>query len=187
MVSDPSLFVHRRQTHSLYLLLYVDDIIITDSSLPHLNTFISNLSSKYALKDLGDLHYFFGIEVHHTSYGLFLSQSAYTHDLLAQSNMLHAKPVATPMATTTPSIDDSSTFNNPTHFCSLAGALQYLTLTHPNIEFSVNYICQFMHSPTNYHYSLLHRILHYIAGTIYLGSRVLAQSSFQLSGYSDAD
>lgn len=57
-------------------------------------------------------------------------------------------------------------FPNPTYFRSLAGKLQYLTLTCPDIQFAVNLVCQKMHSPTVADFNLLKRVLRYLKGTI---------------------
>ena len=48
----------------MYILIYVDDIIVTSSSDQAITALLHHLSSEFALKDLGDLHYFLGIEVH---------------------------------------------------------------------------------------------------------------------------
>ena len=84
----------------LYLLVYVDDIIITIGSFSiHVITFISNLAQQFSLKDLGNLAYFLGIEAHYTSNSLFLSQRKHVKDLLHQLNMVDAKVVSTPLTT----------------------------------------------------------------------------------------
>ena len=72
-IADPSLFIYHHQDVIIILLLYVDDIILTGNSSNALDSFVHELSSRFNIKDLGRLHYFFGIEVHHTSYGLFLT------------------------------------------------------------------------------------------------------------------
>ncbi|KAL6334728.1 hypothetical protein AAG906_021387 [Vitis piasezkii] len=70
---------------------------------------------------------------------------------------------------------------------SLAGALQYLTITRPDLSFSVNSICQFMHAPTEDHFRALKRILRYVKGTAHHGLQLHKQSTRDLLGYSDAD
>jgi hypothetical protein len=61
--SDSSLFVLRQGSDTAYLLLYVDDIILTASSMTLLQRIIDNLKSSFAMKDLGPLHFFLGIQV----------------------------------------------------------------------------------------------------------------------------
>lgn len=60
-------------------------------------------------------------------------------------------------------------FENPTYFRSLGGKLQYLTLTRPDIQLAVNYVCQKMYAPTISNYLLLKRILRYVKGTLKMG------------------
>lgn len=95
--ADPSLFFLHSQDVHLYLLIYVDDIVITASQLSVIDQLIRDLSHAFPVKDLGTLSYFLGVEVDHSSIGLFLSQRQYINDLLLKSNMLLAKPISTPM------------------------------------------------------------------------------------------
>jgi hypothetical protein len=69
---DMSLFILRCGPHMVYLLLYVDDIILTASSSELLRRTIAALQREFAVKDLGPLHHFLGITVEHRPDGLFL-------------------------------------------------------------------------------------------------------------------
>jgi len=80
--ANPSMFVCCTGDHTLILLLYVDDIILIGSSSQMVTSFISLLSCPFAMKDLGDLYYFLGIQVVSTPSGPFLTQQKYVHDLL---------------------------------------------------------------------------------------------------------
>ena len=77
-VFDTSLFVYKDGASTAYLLLYVDDIVLTTSSTDLLLSIIGRLHAEFAMTDLGDLHHFLGISVTHTSDGLFLSQVSAT-------------------------------------------------------------------------------------------------------------
>jgi hypothetical protein len=61
--SDTSLFVYHRGPETVYLLLYVDDIVLTASSQQLLRRIIDALMKEFAMKDLGPLHYFLGMAV----------------------------------------------------------------------------------------------------------------------------
>lgn len=101
--------------------------------------------------------------------------------------MSHVKSVHTPIvSSSTISKDDGDHLNDPTEYRSLAGALQYVVLTQPDITYVVNQICQFMHNPTTVHMVALKRILQY-CGT--LDYRVVFRPSGRLSlvGYADAN
>lgn len=121
---------------------------------------VESFSQQFAMKDLGSLHYFLGVQVQTTSEGLFLSQTKYTEDILYQAEMSSCNPMATPLPLQLPaSNSDDKLFLEPSYFPNLAGKLQYLTLTRPDIQFAVNFVCQRMHSPTMSDYGLLKRVL----------------------------
>lgn len=171
-------------------MIYVDDIIIISSSSSTVDNLLSQLRVDFAIKDLGRLAYFLGIECHHTSHGLILCQHKYIQDLLTRTNMITSKPVSTPMLPTeklqlkggTPlSAEDA------TRYRSAVGALQYLLLTRPDIAFSVNHVCQFMTAPTVDHWVAVKRILRYLHGTITMGLCLTKSNSSLLSAFSDAD
>jgi hypothetical protein len=128
--SDSSLFIRRTPSEITYVLIYVDDILIT-SSLPQVtDSLLQSLRADFAIKDLGPLHYFLGMEATFTSDGIILLQQRYILDLLRKSNMLEAKPVKTPMSTAHAlTLLSGDTLTDPSPYRSLVGALQYLSLT----------------------------------------------------------
>jgi histone deacetylase 1/2 len=81
--SDTSLFIYRKSHITIFMLIYVDDIIVASSSQSATDALLRDLSKEFALKDLGDLHYFLGIEVHKVSDGIVLNQAKYAQDVLA--------------------------------------------------------------------------------------------------------
>jgi hypothetical protein len=150
--ADSSLFVYSSAPEVIYLLLYVDDIIITGSNMSLIDSFIRKLRLEFSMKDLGTLNYFLGLEFTHSAIGIFLSQLKYTRDLLLGADLLDSKPVATPMIVSQHLTADGSPFHSPTTYCSLVGALQYLTITRPDITQAVNLVSQFMHDPREHHF-----------------------------------
>jgi hypothetical protein len=80
--SDTSLFVFRRGTDMVYLLLYINDIVLTASSATFLQQTISALKQEFVMKDLGSLHHFLGVSVQHQADGLFLTQRQFALDIL---------------------------------------------------------------------------------------------------------
>ena len=112
----PCLFYSPHGT--IVLLLYVDDIILTGSNEHFLESFVRQLSSEFAMKDLGPLHYFLGIEVVPTPTGLFLSQGKYAQDLLQRAHMSDCNAISTLMALK-PTINHlSDAFPNPSLYHS---------------------------------------------------------------------
>jgi hypothetical protein len=185
--ADSSLFVHHSAAGMIYLLLYVDNMVLTGSNPSLIKTLITRLSTEFAMKDLGSLHYFLGVEVHHNSYGLFLSQTKYALDLLHRADMVEAKPITTSYVVGQHLSTEGKLFSNPTLFRSLAGTLQYLTIARPNLSFSVNSICQYMHASTEDHFRALKCILRYVKGTVHHGLQLHRNPSRDLLAYSDAD
>jgi hypothetical protein len=83
--ADTSLFVFHRKSDIIYLLLYVDDVIITGNNSSLLHSFTCKLHSEFATKDLGSLSYFLGLEATYTTDGLFISQLKYARDILTRA------------------------------------------------------------------------------------------------------
>jgi hypothetical protein len=82
------LFDYNKARVTIYLLVYVDDIIVTSSSSDVVTTLLDNLHSEFSLKDLGVLHYFLGMQVTRTKDGLTLSQEKYALEILHKSGMV---------------------------------------------------------------------------------------------------
>jgi hypothetical protein len=128
--SNTSLFIFRHGSDTVYLLLYVDDIILTASSTKLLHRTIFTLQREFTMKDLGSLHHFLGITVERRPDGLFLHQRTYTLDILKCVVVAHCKPCTTPVnlqvklaGDSGPPVEDASQFR------SITRALQYLTFT----------------------------------------------------------
>jgi hypothetical protein len=186
--SDSSLFIFRRGSDIAYLLLYVDDIILTANTTPLLQHVISSLNREFSMSDLREIHHFLGINVHHTTHGLFLSQHQYALEILDRANMLNCNPISTPVDTKSKlSSRAGKPCSDPTLYRSLAGALQYLTLTRPDLSYAVQQVCLFMHDPRDSHFQLIKRILRYVRGTAHFGLQLHRRSSHDLVAYSDAD
>jgi len=187
-VSDTSLFVYKEGPSIAYLLLYVDDIVLTASSTTLLQHIMGRLHSEFAMTDFGALHHFLGISVTRSSQGLFLSQRQYALDLLQRAGMAECHSTATPVDTHAKlSAQDGAKLQDGSEYRSLAGALQYLTLTRPDLAYAVQQVCLFMHDPREPHMALIKRILRYVKGTLSSGLRIGTGSVQSLTAYSDAD
>jgi hypothetical protein len=102
--------------------------------------------------------------------------------------MTEAKPVATPMAASTSlSAIDGELFTYLTLFRSTVGALQYLSITRPNIAFSVNCLAQFMHKSLLSHWQAAKRLLRYLKLTISFGLHITKSNHSTIQAFSDAD
>nr|XP_051190553.1 uncharacterized mitochondrial protein AtMg00810-like [Lolium perenne] len=188
--ADASLFFCNKGGVTIFILIYVDDIVVGSSSEKAIDALLHDLGLDFALKDLGDLHYFLGIEVKKVHDGIILSQEKYANDPLKRVNMAICKPVDIPLSVSEKlSVVDGELLSSEdsTRYRSIVGALQYITLTRLDISFSVNKVCQFLHSPTTVHWSAVKRILRYLQGTISLGLKLSKFSSVLVSAFSDTD
>ncbi|GKC50922.1 ribonuclease H-like domain-containing protein [Tanacetum coccineum] len=118
--TDSSLFIFHKGPHTAYLLLYVDDIILTASSTSLMQRIISLLHAEFSMTDLGPLNYFLGISATRTTSGIFLSQTKYATEILEQAQMLNCNPCWTPIDTEKKLGPKGSPVTDPTLYRSLA-------------------------------------------------------------------
>ncbi|XP_030494683.2 uncharacterized mitochondrial protein AtMg00810-like [Cannabis sativa] len=104
----------------VYLLVYVDDILINVSN----TRLISNLNKVFSLKDLGPIHYFLGVEIYCDTTGMYLTQTKNITDLLPRLHMEGAKSCPNPTSSTTKlSLTNGEPFPDITLYRSTLGAL----------------------------------------------------------------
>ena len=81
----------------LFLLVYVDDILVTGSDSSTLKAYIHDLDTYFALKTLGSVNYFLGFEAFRDKIGMYLTQSKYAVNLLHKAGIQDCKPCDTPV------------------------------------------------------------------------------------------
>ncbi|GKA17015.1 ribonuclease H-like domain-containing protein [Tanacetum coccineum] len=118
---DSSLFIYTQGSQVAYLLIYVDDIILTASSPVLLQQIVDSLHKEFDMTDLGALNYFFGISVVRHPTGLFLSQKKYARQHLERAHMVNCNPSQTPVDTDSKLGLDGVPVQDPTLYRSLAG------------------------------------------------------------------
>jgi hypothetical protein len=144
-------------------------LVITGNNPTFINTVIQHLSNRFHLKDLGNLHFFLGVEVIQTHTGLFLTQHKYICDLLSHTNMVGAKDVSTPLYTSQSlQLQDGTAPTDCSQFRSIIRSHQYLSFTRPDICFAVNKLSQFMHKPFQNHWTATKHLLRYLKKTIFV-------------------
>jgi histone deacetylase 1/2 len=188
--ADTSLFIFNEGGVQVFMLVYVDDIVIAGSTAAVVDRLVQTLSASFPIKDLGSLEYFLGLEASYNSGGMTLTQWKYALDLLHRVSMENCRATSTPLATTehldrvtgSPlSTDDASWYR------SVVGGLQYLTMTWPDISFAVNKVCQFLSQPTDVHWEAVKRILRYVKGIMDTGLKFRSSPLTGVSIFTDAD
>ncbi|XP_040996230.1 uncharacterized mitochondrial protein AtMg00810-like [Juglans microcarpa x Juglans regia] len=171
----------------MYVLIYVDDILVTGSSKAAIDSFILSLKESFLVKDLGELSFFLGVQATRDKHGLHLRQTRYITDLLESTKMGGAKPLNCP-TTSGPKLssEEGNLLLDPTECRRVIGAIQYCTISRPDIAYAVNQLCQFMHSPREPHWIAAKRVLRYLKGTIDY-SLYYSAGDINLNAYCDSD
>ena len=157
---DSALFLYRTDKCLILLLLFVDDMIITGDDLSGIQELKDFLSQQFEMKDLGHLSYFQGLEITHSTDGLYITQAKYASELLSQAGLTDSKTVNTPVklnAHLTPS--GGKPLSNPSLYRCLVGSLVYITVTRLDISYVVYQVSQYLFSPRSTHYVVVLHIL----------------------------
>ncbi|RVW95638.1 Retrovirus-related Pol polyprotein from transposon RE1 [Vitis vinifera] len=135
--ADHSVFYHHNSSsQSIYLVVYVDDIVITGSDQEGIQRLKQHLFNHFQTKDLGKLKYFLGLEIAQSSSGVVMSQRKYALDILEETGMLECKPIDTPMDPNVKLVPgQGEPLRDPRRYQRLVGKLNYLTITRPDIFF----------------------------------------------------
>ncbi|KAH9718013.1 retrovirus-related pol polyprotein from transposon RE1 [Citrus sinensis] len=161
--ADYSLFTFARHDISIYVLVYVDDLIIAGNNTTAISAFKAYLSRCFHMKDLGVLMYFLGIEISRGPTGMFLSQCKHTLDILAKTGLLGAKPAPFLIDQNHRlALDDGPMYSDHVWYCRFISRLIYLTITRPELCYSVHVLVQFMQCPREIHWEAATRVLRYL-------------------------
>ena len=186
--SDYSLFTKQETDKFTTILVYVDDLVIAGNHMEGITQAKEFLSSHFHMKDMGELRYFLGIEVDRMKGGIFLSQKKYVLDLLQEYGLQRCRTLRLPMDTHLKLTSDvGDTLPHPEEYHKLVGKLIYLTLTRPDIAYTVHVLSKFMHNPTSVHLQAGKRVLRYLAGAPGQGILLANHSQAKLSAYCDSD
>lgn len=146
--------------------MYVDDILLTGDDISEIAAFKSFLNFEFRVKDLGDIHYFLGLEIIREN-GFLTNQQKFSLDFMQEFDFSHIPKVTSLDPSTKLTTDSDTHLSDPTMFRHLVGKLNYLTHTRPDLAFPVLKLCQFMQLPCRSHFSASLRVLRYFG----IGSR----------------
>ena len=133
------MFVKTKGTSITMVFIYIDDMVITGNDAVAIHNLEQFLHEQFHIKDLGLLKYFLGLEVARSKAGLVISQRKYTLEIIDDVGYLGAQPVNFPMEMNLKLTNhQGDLLHNPTRYRRLVGRLIYLTITRPDITYSVN-------------------------------------------------
>lgn len=171
----------------LIIAVYVDDILVTGTSLAMINKFKEGMSKNFEMTDLGKLTYYLGIEVSQESAGISLKQEKYVLKVLKEAGMNTCNSAQVPMepglkltkAETEPEVDAS-------HYRKFVGCLRYLIHTRPDIAYAVGVLSRYMQDPRESHNLAVKHVMRYLRGTTSYGLRYVRRGNAGVVGYSDS-
>ncbi|UYV74758.1 hypothetical protein LAZ67_12000832 [Cordylochernes scorpioides] len=185
---DPCLFTKNEENHSIYLILYVDDMLLASDSEIIIQNTVKTLEKEFEIKNLGDPTQFIGIEISRNREGeLLLSQKNKIQNLVERYNLQEAKPTFTPMESGYPGISDEKLLPNNVQYQQLIGSLLYLSVvSRPDIAAPVCILSSRNQNPRNCDWNAAKRIVRYLKTTKELELRISNQKPPTLEAYSDA-
>lgn len=168
--------------------MYVDDILLTGNDYDEIQKLKSHLDQAFTIKDLGQLHYFLGIEVSYTNKGIVLTQHKYTKDLLAASGIQNLKKTVTPLPLNLKlRADEGTLVSDPSTYRTLIGKLNFLSNTRPDLAYTIQHLSQYMQQPQSTHWDALVHTLHYVNSTCGQGIVLQGNNKLTLQAFSDSD
>ena len=184
----------------IYLLLYVNDMLVACKNKVEINHLKSQLSSEFEMKDLGEAKKILGMEIarDRVKGTIHLTQKQHLTKVLQRFGMdSKTKPVSTPLAShfklsslLSPCTDEEREYMAHIPYASLVGSLMYaMVCTRPNISQAVSMVSRYMHDPAKSHWQATKWILRYILGTVDLGLKFERDDSVErhLVGYVDSN
>jgi hypothetical protein len=181
---DKTLFILKQGDDILIVQVCVDDIVFGGSSHSLVAWFAKDMSKEFKMSTIGELQFFLGLQIKQAKEGTFVHQAKYTKDILKKFNMNDSKSLSTLMSTTTAlDADEDGELVDQKEYRSMIGSLLYLTVTRPDIQFSVCLCAGFQALPRQ----TVKRIFRYLRYTPELCLWFSASSSLSLLGFSYAD
>nr|XP_009799155.1 PREDICTED: uncharacterized protein LOC104245267 [Nicotiana sylvestris] len=147
-LNDYSLFKKLLGDHLTIVAVYVDDILVAGDVMSGITALKHFLDAQFKIKDLGEIHYFLGLEILKLPHGFLVGQHKFTTDILQEYNCSSSSPVVSPLDPHVKlSTDSGDLLPDPSIYRQLVGKLNYLQHTRLDISFNVQHLSQFMYAP----------------------------------------
>ena len=186
---DPCLYIKIVEDQCVLVLVYVDDVLVTGSSLELIARTKADLKTRFEMTDSGKCAFVLGIELLDGADGsVKMCQRRYVDDILKRFGMEDCKAVASPVDMSSRLVSSDAATKVDAPFREAVGALMHLTTaTRPDIAYAVGYVSRFMENPQEDHWIAVKRILRYLQGTKTHGINYKPSDKIDFRGYSDAD
>ncbi|GJX76169.1 retrovirus-related pol polyprotein from transposon TNT 1-94 [Tanacetum coccineum] len=186
-------FLLRRkvQIHNLNqsFQIYVDDHYITDRLDPDMcDEFAKIMHDEFEMSMMGELNFFFGLQIKQMKDGIFFNQSKYIKEMLKKFGLEESKLMKTPMSSDTKlKKDEECESVDSTKYRGMIGSLLILTASRPDIMFSAYLCARFQEAPKTFHLEAVKHIFQYIKGTTHLGFWYPMGTGIEIVVYADSD
>ncbi|XP_019263435.1 PREDICTED: uncharacterized protein LOC109241170 [Nicotiana attenuata] len=185
---DYSLFYKKQGSSTVFVAVYVDDILLIRTDLEEISQLKAFLHDIFKIKDLGQLHYFLRLEVLYKEDGIIISQRKFVLDLLKEYDCLHSTSLTFPLdpAMKLKAKEGSPLFDS-TFYRRLVGKLNFLTNTILDIAYGVQHLRQIMQDPREPHLHAAYHMLRYLKKYPTLGLYFSNASDLSITAYCDSD
>nr|GEW95905.1 copia protein [Tanacetum cinerariifolium] len=172
----------------LLVQVYVDDIIFGSINKDLCKAFENLMKDKFQMSSTGELTFFLDLQLKQNQDGIFISHDKYVAKILRKFGLTDGKSASTLIDTEKPLLKDPDGGDVDVHtYRSPIGSLMYLTLSRPDIMFSICACARFQVTPKDSHLHAVKRIFRYLKGKPHLGLWYPKDSPFNLVAYSDTD
>ena len=186
--ADHSLYVRENESGIVVICIYVDDLIVGGDNVATIEHVKTLLKQEFDMKDLGELRYFLGIEIIRTKEGIWLSQRQYALNMLSKYGMADCKPISMPLDQNLKlRADEGQVLDNVTMYRKIVSCLIYLTISRPDLSYTIGLESQFMQLPRKPHLDAVRRKLRYVSATLDYALFYEADTELQLYVYIDAN
>nr|GEY78448.1 hypothetical protein [Tanacetum cinerariifolium] len=164
---DLTLFIRRFHDDILVVQVYVDDIIFGSTHPRYIQLFFDLMKSQFEMSMMGEMTFFLGLQVNQSPCGIFINQSKYVLEILNKYGMESCDPVGTLMEIKYKlDLDQNGTPFDATKYCSMIGALMYLTSSRADIVHATCLCAWYQDKPTKKHLKEVKMIFLYLWGTV---------------------
>lgn len=187
--ADPCLYVRDNGGSKVFLLVYVDDMLLVSASSGQLNAVTEGLKKEFEVTCLGDVRHFLGMEIRREENVYTIRLQSYISKLLEDHGMSEAKPAKAPMDPNYVKAEDKSELlKDASRYRSVVGSILYLSVVaRPDIANSAGLLGRKFAAPTEQDWVAAKRVMRYLKGTISCSLRLGGDEGQLLLGFSDAD